>query len=327
MDLLVAIVALALVFNFINGFRNLENIIRMSTSTRALTVGIACVIAGIFSFFGALTSTTIALSIGENLLNPFPLNNGLESVIIGMFVAILLTSITEGSKLQISSSQILIGALIGVFIINSGWNVINWNGFAFTILAFVLLPLMAFILGKIVLLVFKHVFKRAAFKANRGFKYGQILTTALVSFSYGGNNGQYTMGIITIALISGDYQSALTVPVWVQISCALALGVGTLLGGLRIKKTSSTQCYDVKPMEGFGADFSSFTILQGATLLGFPLSATQLTSSSILGVKSEKGSQGTSYKTLTKMVITSVLTLSISGVLASVVYLFFSPFI
>lgn len=327
MTLIIFIIFIALIFEFINGFHDTANAIAMSVSTRALPPKIAVVYSGVLNFIGAVSSTAVAKSIGGKIADPMHIHNGSIIVIAALISAITWNLLTWYFGIPSSSSHTLIGSIAGAVIFGSGIHSINWSGFADILKALIASPILAFIVGFILMKILKFIFKNARPQpTNRGFRLFQIVTAGLTSFSHGGNDGQKTMGIIVFALIVGGYRTSLDVPLWVQVICALTMGVGTMVGGWRIIKTVGGKIFKIQPIHGFTADLSSFTVMQGATFLGLPVSTTHVTSSSVLGVGSANHFRGVKWGTAIRIIVAWVITLPISAAIAGILVSIFKLF-
>jgi inorganic phosphate transporter, PiT family len=328
MTVIIIILILALIFEFINGFHDTANAIAMSVSTKALSPRFAVIYAGVLNFIGALVSQAVAKSIGGKIADPFQIENGLLIVIAALIAAIFWNLLTWYYGIPSSSSHTLIGSVAGAVIFGSGLSSINWEGFTDIIQALLISPFLAFVVGFIVMKLLAIIFKNAnPYRATRGFRGFQIIASGLAAFSHGGNDGQKTMGIIVFALVAGGYQSTLDVPFWVQVICAATIGLGTMIGGMRIIKTVAKRIFKVQPINGFAADLSSFVVLQGATMLGLPVSTTHVSSSSILGVGSSKRFRGVNWGVAIRIVTTWVITLPISALIAGIIIMIIKIFI
>lgn len=328
MTTIIIIVILGLIFEFINGFHDTANAVAMSVSTRALSPQFAVIYAGILNFFGALVSEAVAKSMGGKIADPFHIENGLLVVIAALIAAIFWNLFTWYYGIPSSSSHTLIGAVAGAVIFGSGIDSINWKGFTDIVKALIISPFLAFIVGFILMKILAFAFRNAnPRRATKGFRGFQIIASGLAAFSHGGNDGQKTMGIIVFALVAGGYQNTLDVPLWVKITCAFTIGIGTMIGGMRIIKTVAKKIFKVQPINGFAADLTSFTVLQSATMLGLPVSTTHVSSSSILGVGSAKRFRGVNWGVAIRIVTTWVITLPISALIAGLVILIIKIFI
>ncbi len=319
--LTVLIVIGALAFDFINGFHDTANAIATAVSTKALKPKVAIILAASMNFLGAMTFTGVAKTITKDIVDPFTLENGSVVILAALISAIAWNLITWYFGIPSSSSHALIGSIAGAAIASAGFGAIKFSGFIKIIEALLLSPLIAFSLGFIVYSIFKVIFKKNNLtKTNRRFRYLQIATAALQSYTHGTNDAQKTMGIITMALIANGYLQTTDIPLWVQASCAIAMGLGTSVGGWKIIKTVGGKIMKIRPINGVAADLTGATIIFGATAIGLPVSTTHVISSSILGVGSAHRIKGVKWDTAQRMVITWVITLPISFVLSFCIY-------
>lgn len=223
-----------------------------------------------------------------------------------------------------SSSHALIGSIAGAAIASQGtFAVLHYQGFTKIIIVLLLSPVIAFCVGFIMYSIVKVVFKNANLtKANRNFRFFQIFTASLQSFSHGTNDAQKSMGIITLALIVANIQTGTSTEpqLWVKVACATAMGLGTAVGGWKIIKTVGGNIMKIRPANGAAADLSSALTIFVASSLHFPLSTTHVVSSSILGVGSSNRIKGVKWNTAQRMIITWVITLPISALLAALIY-------
>lgn len=317
----VVIVFLALSFDFINGFHDTANAIATAVSTRSLTPRRAILLASVMNFVGALSFTGVAKAIGGQITDPFKLQDGLTVVIATLIAAIAWNLITWWKGLPSSSSHALIGGLAGAAIASEGFGGINYGGFSTIVLGLVLSPFIAFALGYTIMFIFKHLFANAnPHQINKVFRKGQWVTAAFQSFTHGTNDAQKAMGIITMALIVAGLQSDLEVALWVKLSAAAAMALGTSVGGWKIIKTMGTKIFKIEPINGFSADASSATVILSATILGFPVSTTHAITSSILGVGSAKKFNSVKWNVAGRIVVTWLITIPISALLAALTY-------
>lgn len=321
MVLVVIIVVLALSFDFINGFHDTANAIATAVSTRALTPRRAIMLAALMNLLGALLFTGVAKTIGGKVTDPFKLEHGLTVVIATLLAAIAWNLITWWKGLPSSSSHALIGALAGAAVAAEGWDGINAGGFSSIVLGLVISPILAFAIGFLIMFLFKHVFANSnPHLVNKVFRKGQWLTAAFQSFTHGTNDAQKAMGIITMALVVAGVQSDLEVALWVKLSAAIAMALGTSVGGWKIIKTMGTKIFKIEPINGFSADASSAAVIMTATLLHFPVSTTHAITSSILGVGAAKKFHGVKWEMAGRIVVTWIITIPISAALAAVIY-------
>ena len=311
----------ALAFDFINGFHDTANSIATAVSTKALTPRRAIILAATMNFVGAMAFTGVAKTITKDIVDPFLLENGSLVILAALIAAIAWNLITWYYGIPSSSSHAIIGSIAGAAIASAGFASLNAGGFLKIIQALIFSPFLAFGVGFIVYSIFKVVFKNNNLtKTNKRFRYFQIATAALQSFTHGTNDAQKAMGIITMALIANGYQSGTDIQSWVQFSCALAMGLGTSVGGWKIIKTVGGKIMKIRPVNGVAADLTGATVIFGATTIGLPVSTTHVISSSILGVGSAHRLKGVKWGTAQRMIITWIITLPISGALAAICY-------
>ncbi len=317
----IAIVICALAFDFINGFHDTANAIATAVSTKALKPRHAIIMAAIMNFLGALMFTGVAKTITKDIVDPFTLNNGSVVILAALLAAIIWNLVTWYYGIPSSSSHALIGAVAGAAIASAGFSALHYSGFIKIIIALIVSPLLAFVVGYIMYSIFKVFFKNNNLtRTNRNFRFVQIFTAALQAFSHGTNDAQKAMGIITMALITAGLQTGDDIQHWVQISCATAMGLGTAIGGWKIIKTVGGNIMKIRPANGVAADLSSALIIFGATHIHLPVSTTHVVSSSILGVGSSHRVKGVKWTTAQRMIITWVITLPISALIAALIF-------
>lgn len=313
--LLVAVVFFALAFDFINGFHDTANAIATSISTRALKPRVAVLIAAVMNFVGAITFTGVAKMIGGGVADPAKLEFGIEIVICALIGAIAWNLLTWWYGIPSSSSHALIGALAGAVISGAGFDSLNAAGLVDIMKALFISPLLAFTMGFTIMWLFKQIFaKTNPHSINKGFRFGQIITACLQSFSHGTNDAQKAMGIIMFGLVAAEIATMDDpIPLWVKLSAALAMAIGTSLGGWKIIKTMGSKIFKIEPINGFAADLGSAVVIMGATLLHLPVSTTHVITSSILGVGSAKRFAAVKWGVAGKIVVAWFITIPISG--------------
>lgn len=318
----ILIVFFALAFDFINGFHDTANAIATAVSTKALKPRHAIIMAAVMNFVGAMTFTGVAKTITKDIVDPFTLPNGSYVIMAALLAAIIWNLLTWYYGIPSSSSHALIGSIAGAAIAAAGFAGIKWEGFMKILQALIFSPLIAFVIGFIVYSIFKVVFKNNNLtKTNQRFRTIQIATAALQSYTHGTNDAQKAMGIITMALIANGYSSSTDIAFWVQFSCALAMGLGTSVGGWKIIKTVGGKIMKIRPVNGVAADLTGAFIIFGATVIHMPVSTTHVISSSILGVGTAHRVKGVKWGTAKRMIITWFITIPISATLAGLLYL------
>ncbi|ARK21977.1 MULTISPECIES: inorganic phosphate transporter [Sporosarcina] len=326
--LTILVVVFALAFDFINGFHDTANAIATSVSTRALKPRTAIMLAATMNFVGALTFTGVAKTITKDIVDPFVLENGSLVILAALVSAIIWNLVTWYFGIPSSSSHALIGSIAGSAIAAAGFGILNYSGFIKIIQALLLSPIIALVGGFLVMTILRTVLKnRNLFKANRRIRYMQIGTAAIQSFTHGTNDAQKAMGIITMALIAAELQTTDDIQLWVRIAAATAMGIGTSIGGYKIIKTVGGKIMKIRPIHGIASDLNSAVIIFGATLLHLPVSTTHVISSSIMGVGSAQRLKGVKWGVAQKIVLTWIITMPISALMAGVVYKIFTLFL
>jgi len=322
--IIVIIVVLALAFDFINGFHDTANAIATSISTRALPPKVAILYAAVLNFVGAIIFSGVAKTIGGSIADPATIENGTLVIIATLISAIFWNLLTWYLAIPSSSSHTLIGSLAGAVIAGAGFDAVHFSGFGKIILILVLSPIIAFAVGYVIMTIIKFFIIRTGNQSrtrmNRVFRFFQIISAGLLSFSHGGNDAQKAMGIIVFALVAGGYTTDLEVPLWVKIAAATAIGLGTSIGGWKIIKTVSSKIIKIEPINGFASDLTSFTVIQTSTLLNMPLSTTHVITSAIIGTGSVIRFHEVKWATVTRMIITWLITIPISMIVAFLVY-------
>jgi PiT family inorganic phosphate transporter len=323
--LLLAVLALAVLFDYINGFHDTANAIATSVSTRALSPRLAIAMSAVANFAGAFTGTAVAKTIGAGLITPQA--EGGVVVAAALVGAIVWNLLTWRLGIPSSSSHALIGGLLGASAMAVGFDAWKIDG----ILGKVILPLVGspiagFAIGFVLMVVIFNVFRRAHPKTmNDRFRRLQVLSAAYMAFSHGSNDAQKTMGVMTLALVSAGVLTEFKVPLWVILLAASAISLGTAAGGWRIIRTMGTKVVKLDPVHGFAAETTAATIIFGASTLGMPVSTTHVISSAILGVGSSDRFNAVHWGVARRIGIAWVLTLPSSGAVAALAYLVLRP--
>lgn len=323
----ILVVIFALAFDFINGFHDTANAIATSVSTRALKPRVAVLMAAIMNFIGAITFVGVAKAIASDIVDPFALNSfegdttGSIVILAALCSAITWNLVTWYFGIPSSSSHTLIGSIAGAAIASAGFGILNYAGFTKILQALLLSPIIALVIGYLMMKLFKFLFKNfSLYSTNKGFRIVQIFTAALQSFTHGTNDAQKAMGIITMALIAANLQTGDEVQDWVRVACALAMGLGTSIGGYKIIKTVGGKIMKIRPVNGVAADLSSASIIFGATLIHLPVSTTHVISSAIMGVGAAQRVKGVNWSIARKIIITWFITMPISALMAGMFF-------
>ncbi len=317
---LVAVVVTALFFDFTNGFHDTANSIATSVSTRALSPRVAVLSSAILNFIGAFFFFAVAATVATGIVDPEAIT--LDVVLAGLVGAITWNLITWYLGLPSSSSHALIGGIIGSSVAATGsFAVVEWQGLKEKVLIPSLLaPALGLVLAAALMTVILWIVqKRAPGPVHRVFRRLQLVSGGFVAFTHGTNDAQKTMGIITLALIVSGHQSAehFNVPLWVKISAATAMAVGTYAGGWRIIRTLGSRIAKLEPPQGFSAQTSTALILWFTARSGFPVSTTQVISGSVLGAGASTRLSAVRWGVAGNILVAWILTIPCAGLVAA----------
>ena len=314
------IIAVALVFDFTNGFNDAANAIATSVSTRALKPRVAVLLAAVLNLAGAFLTTKVAATVGKGIVQ----TQAVTLTVVGAALvgAIVWNLITWRLGLPSSSTHALIGGLIGAMLVAHGPAFVQGKGIvAKVVVPGLVSPLAGLVVGYLVMLALYWLFRAwAPGPLNRTFRRAQVLSAAFVSFSHGANDAQKTMGIITLSLVAGGFQHKFVVPPWVIVASALAIALGTYSGGWRIIRTVGQRIFRLQPISGFAAQTSAATILLVASLKGLPVSTTHVVSSAVMGVGSTRKLSAVRWGVAGNILIAWVLTIPCAAAMAALVY-------
>ena len=319
---LVALIGVALLFDFLNGLHDAANSIATIVSTRVLRPQYAVLWAAFFNFiaflfFGLHVAQTLGTGIVDaGIVDP-------QVILSALAGAIAWNIATWVFGIPSSSSHALIGGLVGAGITKAGPSVVVWSGLGKTVAAIVLSPLLGFVLALLLVLVVSWAFVRATpFGVDRTFRWLQFVSASLYSLGHGGNDAQKTMGIIAVLLYAqGHLGSEFHVPLWVVLSCQAAMALGTLSGGWRIVHTMGSRITRLNPMQGFCAETGGAITLFLATWLGVPVSTTHTITGAIIGVGAARRASAVRWGVAGNIVIAWVVTLPAAGGIAAGCYI------
>ncbi len=321
LPLLIGLIAVALLFDFLNGLHDAANSIATIVSTRVLRPQYAVIWAAFFNFIAFLFfGLHVAQTLGTGIISA---NVADARVIFGALTgAIAWNLITWGFGIPSSSSHALIGGLVGAGLAKAGFSAIVWSGLGKTAGAIVLSPLAGFLLALVFVFVVAWVFVRATpFAVDSTFRSLQFVSASLYSLGHGGNDAQKTMGIIAILLFSeGHLGGEFYVPFWVVIVCQAAMGLGTLIGGWRIVKTMGSKITRLTPVQGFCAETGGAITLFVATGFGIPVSTTHTITGSIIGVGAARRMSAVRWSVANNIVVAWIITIPASGLIAALAY-------
>jgi PiT family inorganic phosphate transporter len=319
---LTALIAYALLFDFLNGLHDAANSIATIVSTRVLSPRWAVIWAAFFNFIAFLFfGLHVAQTIGTGIVSAGVVD---MHVIFGALTgAIAWNLITWWGGIPSSSSHALIGGLLGAGIAKAGSAAIVWQGVIKTVSAIFLSPIVGFGLALLLVLITTWLCVRSApFAVDRRFRVLQFISAAMYSLGHGGNDAQKTMGIIAgLMFATGHLGAEFYVPLWVVISCQAAMALGTLLGGWRIVRTMGSRITELSPMQGFCAETGGAITLFGATWLGVPVSTTHTITGAIVGVGAARRSSAVRWNVAGSIVIAWFITMPAAATIGALAYL------
>ena len=322
---LLAVIVLAVIFDYINGFHDTANAIATSVATRALRPSHAILMAAAFNFIGAFAGTAVAKTIGAGLVDEATTTTAV--VMAALLGAITWNLITWRLGIPSSSSHALIGGLLGATVIAAGWGALNVQGIVNKVLVPLVTSPMIGVFGALLLIValfwtFRRSLRRPL---ARRFRRLQVVSAGFMAFAHGSNDAQKTMGIITLALVSAGLIPGgdnLVIPWQVIVISATAISLGTAAGGWRIMRTMGHRVTELEPITGFAAETTAATVIYTAAHFGMPVSTTHVISSAIMGVGTSKGTRGVRWGVARSILVAWIVTIpatAAAGALAWIV--------
>ena len=321
MTFLVFIIAIVLIFDFINGFHDSANSIATVVSTKVLSPFAAVGLAATFNFVAFLVfPLKVAKTIGSGVIDTEIVT--LQLIAAAVLAAIIWNLITWYLGLPSSSSHTLVGGLVGAAIASSGFGSVIYAGILKIAVFIVIAPCLGMLMSYLITIVVLHVVKgHSPFGVDKHFRRLQIVSASAFSLGHGGNDAQKSMGIIWVALYAMDKVPRDSDPaLWVVLSCHAAIALGTLFGGWRIVKTMGQKITKLKPFEGFCAETAGAATLFMATGLGIPVSTTHTITGSIIGVGATKRASAVKWGVTTKIFWAWILTIPVSAIIGAALY-------
>ena len=328
MAFLYTIIALVLIFDFINGFHDSANSIATVVSTKVLSPIAAVSLAAIFNFLAfTIFPLKVATTIGKGVINPEIIT--LTLIAAAVSAAIIWNLMTWWWGLPSSSSHTLVGGLVGAAVAGNGFGSVVYAGVLKIAVFIVIAPVLGMVISYFIsIIVIRLVKKHSPFGVDKHFRRLQLLSASAFSLGHGGNDAQKSMGIIWVAMIaSGQVAKDAPIDFWIVISCQAAIALGTLFGGWRIVKTMGQKITKLKPFEGFCAETAGALTLFMATHFGIPVSTTHTITGSIIGVGATKRASAVKWGVTTKIFWAWIITIPVSAILgAGLFYLYSSIF-
>lgn len=321
MEIVILIVLFGLIFDYTNGFHDAANVVATVIATKALRPIVAILLAALLNFIGATQISGVAETIATGLVDPIDATQVV--VLCAVIGAIAWNLITWYFGIPSSSSYALIGGLVGASLVNKGASSIIWNGVVGKVLIpMVISPLIGFVIALFFMkILFYYLSKNPSAKDKKLFTRLQIGSACVVALAHGLNDAQKSMGLITLGLFTGGYITHLAIPLWVILSCAIVMGLGTASGGFRIIKTLGFSITKISSVQGFAAEASASIVILVASFFGMPVSSTQVITGGITGVGVAKGTKAVRWGVPKKLVTAWMFTLPGAGAIGALAYL------
>jgi PiT family inorganic phosphate transporter len=315
------IIAVALIFDYTNGFHDAANAIATSIATKAMRARTALLVAAVGNLVGAFISEGVAKTVGKGIIDVEQSNAGLYTVLAALIGAIVWNLFTWWFGIPSSSSHALIGGLVGAAFASS--EVIHWDGVVAKVaIPMILSPLIGFTLAYTLALALQWIFRNAKrSNAGKGFRAGQVLSATAMSVGHGLQDAQKTMGVMTLALVVGGFHSGESIPNWVKVSAALAISLGTYAGGWRIMKTLGKRMVEIDPVRGLASQTVASGVLY-TLAIGYqaPISTTHTITSSILGAGATRGRKFVKWNVVGSILTAWIITLPAAALCAGVFF-------
>ncbi len=317
--LLAAVIGVALLFDFMNGFNDSAALVAPVVSTRALSPRAALRLAAVGEFMGPfLFGVAVAKAIGSDLLDAAYLT--LPTLLAALLAALAWNVFTWYLAVPSSSSHALVGGLVGAALAAGGWQAVRWSGLQMIVLALLISPLLGLLAGYVMTKLLYFLAQKATPRVNTLFRFLQVVTSFFTALSHGANDAQKTMGVITLALVVAGHLPTFAVPSWVVIVSAVCIAFGTSVGGWRQIKTLGGRIFRLRPLHGLASQTGGSLVIMLASLLGGPVSATQVMSSAVLGAGAAERPGRVRWSVGQEMLIAWLLTIPATIVLAMAVF-------
>ncbi|MBN2499702.1 MAG: inorganic phosphate transporter [Anaerolineales bacterium] len=316
---IIAIIVFALLFDFLNGIHDSSNIVATMISSRSFSPRVALGVTAVAEFSGPfIFGVAVAKTIGNEIVNPEAITP--QVLLAALLAAIIWNLLTWYLGFPSSSSHALIGGFIGAVVVGAGWQTIRLEGIEKVLIALFTSPIIGLVFGYFITRLIFFLCRNATPRVNWIFKRGQILTGVALALTHGANDAQKTMGMITLALLIGGYLKEFVVPIWVIVSCAGMIGLGTSIGGWRLIRTLGAKFYKIRPVDGFSSQLASVLVILGNSILGGPVSTTQIVSTSIMGVGAAERANKVRWGVAGEIGTAWILTIPATALVAAGIY-------
>jgi PiT family inorganic phosphate transporter len=318
--LLIVVIAVGVAFDFTNGFHDTANYVATWVGTRAMSPRAAVLVSAVANLAGAFVTTAVAKTVGKGLIDTNLVTN--QVLLAALLGAIGWNLLTWWLGLPSSSTHALVGGLCGAALVQAGTKGVLWHGlWEKVIIPAAASPVIGFAGAfLLVVLIYRLFFRAPPGMANRGFRFGQLVSGTWVAFTHGANDAQKTMGVIALALYTHGSISSFYIPTWVKVVAALTIGAGTYVGGWRIIRTLGQRIYKMAPEHGFAAQISAGTTLYLGTHFGFPISTTHVVTGSVMGAGATRRLSAVRWGVAGNIVFAWLLTLPAAGLVAAGLY-------
>ena len=314
--ILIAVIILGVLFDFLNGIHDSSNVVATMISSRAFSPQVALGVTAVANFMGPfIFGVAVADTIGNGIVASQLISTQVIMAALGS--AIFWNLLTWYLGFPSSSSHALIGGLVGAVVMAAGWKAIEFKGMEKILIALFTSPIIGFVFGYLFLRLVLLVSWKATPRINSFFKRSQIVTGITLALSHGTNDAQKTMGIITLALVTSGYLKVFAVPLWVIFLCASMIALGTAVGGWKLIRTLGGKIYRIRPVDGFASQLTSAVVILGSSLLGGPVSTTQVVSSAILGVGAAERANKVRWGVAQEIAAAWLLTIPATALLAA----------
>jgi len=313
------IIGLSLLFGFLNGMHDSRNVVSTMVSSRAYSPRVALGVTILAEFSGPfIFGSAVANTIGRGLASPDAIS--LRVILVALLSAVIWNLLTWQLKIPSSSSHALIGGIVGAVSAGAGTHAVQMDGLLKILVSLFASPIIGFVIGFGVLKITLAFCVDSTPRINRFFKKSQLITALALGLSHGSNDGQKTMGIITLALVTGGYLPSFEVPLWVAAICAGALTFGTLVGGWLLIRKPGNSFYKIRPVDGFSTQVTSALTVITASLVGGPVSATQVINTAIMGVGAAERANKVRWGIAQNIITAWVITIPATALVAAGIY-------
>ena len=319
-SILFIVISMALLFGFLNGMHDSRNVVSTIISSRAYSPQVAMGVTILAELSGPFVfGVAVANAIGRDIAIPNAIT--LEVILVALVSAVLWNLFTWKLGIPSSSSHALIGGIVGAVSTRAGAQAIQVYGLLRILISLFASPIIGFLFGFLILKVILFLSRNATPRINNFFKSSQLFTAVALGLSHGSNDGQKTMGVITLALVIGGYLGSFSVPLWVIALCAIALASGTAVGGLSLLNKPGSSFYKTRPVDGYSTQVASAVVIIGASIIGGPVSATQVINSAIMGVGAAERVNKVRWGIAQDIIMAWIFTIPATAFIASGIYL------